>query len=192
MSIEKELIARSESKCELCGAPNDLKVYTVPPATHETMNDCVLLCAVCLEQIEHPEKVDTNHWHCLNESMWNTEPAVQVMAWRMLNRLRGQGWAQDMLDMFYLDEETLAWAKSTGEGNDPDDRKIHKDSNGIELHTGDTVVLTKDLNVKGSSMVAKRGTAVRGISLDPDNHEQIEGKVNGQMIVILTQFVKKG
>lgn len=191
MSIEKELIARSESKCELCGSPNDLKVYTVPPATHETMNDCVLLCAVCNDQIDNPDKVDTNHWHCLNESMWNTEPAVQVMAWRMLNRLRVQGWAQDMLDMFYLDEETLAWAKSTGEGNDPDDRKIHKDSNGIELHTGDTVVLTKDLNVKGSSMIAKRGTAVRGISLVADNHEQIEGRVNGQMIVILTQFVKK-
>jgi protein PhnA len=155
------------------------------------MNDCVLLCAVCKDQIENPDTVDTNHWHCLNESMWNTEPAVQVMAWRMLNRLRLQGWAQDMLDMFYLDEETLAWAKSTGEGNDPDDRKIHKDSNGIELHTGDTVVLTKDLNVKGSSMIAKRGTAVRGISLVADNHEQIEGRVNGQMIVILTQFVKK-
>jgi len=45
--------------------------------------------------------------------------------------------------------------------------------------------------VKGSSMVAKRGTAVRGISLVRDNPEQIEGRVNGQQIVILTKFVKK-
>lgn len=37
----------------------------------------------------------------------------------------------------------------------------------------------------------KRGTAVRGISLVPDNAQHIEGRVEGQRIVILTQFVKK-
>jgi protein PhnA len=52
-------------------------------------------------------------------------------------------------------------------------------------------VLIKDLPVKGSSMVAKRGTAVRSIRLVRDNAEQIEGRVNDQTIVILTQFVKK-
>ena len=55
----------------------------------------------------------------------------------------------------------------------------------------DTVTLIKDLNVKGANFTAKRGTAVRGISLVADNAEQIEGRVNGQKIVILTQFVKK-
>ena len=40
-------------------------------------------------------------------------------------------------------------------------------------------------------MVAKRGTAVRGIRLVPDNPDQIEGRVNGQQIVILCQYVKK-
>ncbi len=34
-------------------------------------------------------------------------------------------------------------------------------------------------------------TAVRNISLVADNHEQIEGRVNGTQIVILTKFVKK-
>ena len=40
-------------------------------------------------------------------------------------------------------------------------------------------------------MIAKRGTAVRRISLDMDNENHIEGRVDGQHIVILTQFVKK-
>ena len=65
------------------------------------------------------------------------------------------------------------------------------DSNGTPLETGDTVVLIKDLNVKGGGLTAKRGTAVRKITLVHDNAEQIEGKVDGQQIVILTQFVKK-
>jgi len=67
----------------------------------------------------------------------------------------------------------------------------HIDSNGAVLSAGDTVTLTKDLNVKGANFTAKRGTAVRGISLVHDNPEQIEGRVNGQKIVILTRFVKK-
>jgi len=68
---------------------------------------------------------------------------------------------------------------------------IHKDVNGNILQAGDTVTLIKDLNVKGSSLTAKRGTAVRRISLVRDNAGQIEGKVEGQHIVILTQYVKK-
>jgi protein PhnA len=53
---------------------------------------------------------------------------------------------------------------------------------------GDSVVLIKDLKVKGSSA---RGTAVRNIRLDHDNAEFIEGKVDGQTIVIITLYVKK-
>jgi protein PhnA len=67
----------------------------------------------------------------------------------------------------------------------------HIDSNGVVLQAGDTVVLVKDLDVKGAGFTAKRGTAVRGISLVADNPEHIEGRVNGQQIVILTKFVKK-
>jgi protein PhnA len=135
--------------------------------------------------------MDANHWRCLNDSMWSTVPAVQVVAWRMLNRLKAEGWPQDLLDMLYLDEELQAWAEATGEGIDPDDVVKHIDSNGVVLQAGDTVVLIKDLNVKGGGFTAKRGTAVRNISLVHDNPEQIEGKVSGQHIVILTQYVKK-
>lgn len=51
--------------------------------------------------------------------------------------------------------------------------------------------MIKDLDVKGTSFTAKRGTLVRNISLDMDNHEHIEGRVNGTRIVILTKYVKK-
>jgi len=191
MSIEKELQERSGSKCELCGATGDLKGYVVEPASGESADDCVLVCKTCLEQIENPDKTDANHWRCLNDSMWSQVGAVQVVAWRMLNRLRVEGWPADLLDMLYLDEDTLAWAKATGEGSDQDDAVKHLDSNGAILSAGDTVVLIKDLNVKGANFTAKRGTAVRGISLVADNPEQIEGRVSGQQIVILTKFVKK-
>ncbi|MBW8331790.1 MAG: alkylphosphonate utilization protein [Prolixibacteraceae bacterium] len=67
----------------------------------------------------------------------------------------------------------------------------HLDSNGVILLGGDTVVLIKDLEVRGAGFTAKRGTPVRGITLVADNPEQIEGKVNGQQLVLLTKFVKK-
>lgn len=191
MSIENELMTRSESKCELCSSSNNLSVYNLPPLGEITVDNSILVCDVCKTQIENNNSYDANHWRCLNESMWSAVAAVQVMAWRMLNRLKSEGWPQDLLDMLYLDDELLNWAKETGDHLDDDEKIIHKDSNGTILHSGDTVVLIKDLNVKGSSMVAKRGVAVRNITLVHDNAEQIEGKVNGQTIVILTKYVKK-
>ena len=191
MSTEKELHARSESKCELCSATDNLSVYEIPPDSDATADQSILVCSTCHEQIDNPEKVDANHWRCLNDSMWSQVPAVQVMAWRMLTRLSNEGWPQDLLDMLYLDDDTLAWAQASGEGVNDEDKVIHKDANGAVLQVGDTVVLIKDLNVKGANFTAKRGTAVRKISLVPDNAKLIEGRVEGQQIVILTEFVKK-
>jgi protein PhnA len=122
--------------------------------------------------------------------MWSQVPAVQVIVWRLLNQLNTEPWAQDLLDMLYLEDDTLAWAK-TGANQDSLPTVDHKDSNGALLNDGDTVTLTKDLNVKGVSFTAKRGTAVRNISLVEDNPEQLEGRVNGTQIVILTKFVKR-
>ena len=192
MAFEKELNARSNSACELCTSTNELRAYEVAPAPNNgRLEDYIFICETCHDQIEHPETADANHWRCLNDSMWSEVPAVQVMAWRMLQRLRAEGWPQDLLDMLYLEEETLNWAKATGEGEDKEDVQIHKDCNGVPLTMGDSVVLIKDLNVKGGGFTAKRGTAVRNISLVHDNHEHIEGRVNDQQIVILTQYVKK-
>lgn len=123
--------------------------------------------------------------------MWSTVPAVQVMAWRMLTNLRGEGWPQDLLDMMYMEDDVKKWGEA-GQNQKPETEGVlHTDSNGVPIEGGDSVVLIKDLPVKGSSMVAKRGTAVRRVSLVHDNAEQIEGKVDGQQIVILTKFVKK-
>ncbi|MCU4177200.1 PhnA domain-containing protein [Carboxylicivirga sp. N1Y90] len=191
MNIEKAIQTRSGSKCELCGSGDELSVYAVPPVEEITADKCVLVCATCKGQIEDHSTVDANHWRCLNDSMWSAEPAVQVMAWRMLNRLRAEGWPQDLLDMLYLDDDTLIWAKADGDGLDDDEVLKYIDSNGAELKAGDNVVLIKDLNVKGAGFTAKRGMAVRNIILSHNDPEHIEGKVNGQHIYILTKYVKK-
>jgi len=191
MTIESALQTRSDSKCELCGVADNLTVYDVPPQSDGSAETCVLICDTCREQIDVPEKVDVHHWRVLCDSMWTQVPAVQVMAWRMLKRLGSEAWAQDLLDMLYLDDATLAWAQAGDVAPDDDEAVRHLDSNGALLQAGDTVTLIKDLNVKGAGFTAKRGTAVRGISLVPDNADQIEGRVNGQQIVILTAFVRK-
>ena len=191
MSIERELSKRSGSKCELCGSTENLKVYQVLPTKKGGLDESIIACTTCIDQIENPDKVDLNHWRCLNDSMWSEHTAVQVVAWRMLSRMRNAGWPQELLDQMYLDEEVLTWAQATGEGEEDENKIIHRDSNGVILETGDSVVLIKDLKVKGSSMVAKQGTAVRNIRLDHENAEYIEGKVDGQTIVIITQYVKK-
>ena len=189
MSIEQALFVRSESKCELCGSDHDLSAFSVEPSGGSE-DQSIVVCDTCNNQINNLEKMDVNHWRCLNDAMWSQVPAVQVMAWRMLTRLSAEGWPQDLLDMLYLDDELLSWAKATGEGSE-DSAVTHVDSNGAVLANGDSVTLTKDLNVKGANFTAKRGTAVRNISLVADNAEHIEGKVEGQRIVILTKYVKK-
>ena len=191
MNIEHELRERSQSNCELCKSQNELNVYAVPPEVPGNADHHIYICGTCQEQITDPEKTDPNHWRCLNDSMWSEVPAVQVMAWRILNRLKAEGWPMDLLEMLFLDEETLQWAKSNGDGAEEEEVIKHVDSNGAILEAGDTVTLIKDLNVKGANFTAKRGTAVRRISLVPDNPEHIDGKVDGQHIVILTKFVKK-
>ncbi len=191
MTIESALLARADSCCELCGAKEALSVYAVPPESDGSEAQSALLCETCQYQIDNPGNEDANHWRCLNDSMWSQHPAVQVLAWRMLTRLRAEGWPQDLLDMLYLEDEVLEWAQATGEGVVEEQGVQHRDSNGAVLEAGDSVTLIKDLNVKGANFTAKRGTPVRNISLVQDNPEQIEGRVEGQRIVILTQFVKK-
>ena len=186
MSIEKELAKRSGSKCELCSSENSLSGYEVTPSDG-SIDKTIIVCNRCRDQIENPENMDANHWHCLNDSMWSSEPAVQVMAYRILKQISSEGWPQDLLDMLYLEDDVKAWAES---GSEDESRTPTKDSNGVILQAGDTVTIIKDLEVKGAGFTAKRGTAVRNIALT-DNHEQIEGRVNGTRIVLLTKFLKK-
>jgi protein PhnA len=65
-----------------------------------------------------------------------------------------------------------------------------KDSNGSLLNEGDNVTIIKDLKVKGSSSVIKRGTVVRKIRLT-DNENEVEGRVDKTVMVLKTEFLKK-
>ena len=192
MSVERVVKKRAQDACELCGhnEPENLAIYKVPktPDFIEEQDTAIYVCITCSSQFNIEDR-DENHWRCLNDSMWAEANAVKVVAWRMLHLLKDEGWPADLLDMMYMDEETTAWAKDGSD--DAVGGIVHKDSNGVTLQVGDSVVLIKDLHVKGSSMIAKRGTAVRNIRLDPDNETYIEGKVGGQTIVIITDYVKK-
>lgn len=192
MSIEQALIERSGNRCELCNSEENLSAYNVPPVTEESADRALLLCGKCHGEIESDQPLDVNHWRCLNDSMWSPIPAVQVMAWRLLTRLIGQAeiWAGDQRDLLYMEPEIQSWAEAGAPRGDDEAGAPTLDSNGTPLENGDTVTLIKDLPVKGAGFTAKRGTAVRGISLT-DNPEQIEGRVNGVRIVLLTQYLKK-
>lgn len=188
---EELLKKRSGNQCELCISTENLSSYDVPPTSSNIAGNAIWICAKCMSQIEKREELDQQHWQCLNTSMWSEVSAVQVVAWRMLNRMRSESWAAESLDMLYLDDETLAWAKATGDHESDGSVNLHRDANGHVLQNGDTVVLTKSLDVKGSTLNAKMGTVVKNIRLVPDNTEQIEGRVEGQLIVILTKFLRK-
>ncbi len=188
MATEQALQKRSNNCCELCSATENLSVYPVPPKSDLSVQQSVYLCDICVAQIEGEQNLDINHWRCLTDSMWNQEPAVQVMAYRMLHKLSSESWAQDALDMIYLEDDVRTWAEqgiAASESNGPT-----RDSNGAELKDGDNVTLIKDLKVKGANFTAKQGTMVRGISLT-DNPEHIEGKVNGTRIVLVAAYLKK-
>ena len=191
MKLDEILLERAGNTCELCKADSSLSLYEVPGNKEKNEDSCIMVCDKCLSQIEKKEELDSDHWQVLSETMWAEVPGVQVVAWRMLNRLRNLSWAADNLDMLYLDEENLKWAKSTFDHEDNGDVQLHKDSNGVVLQTGDTIVLTRSLDVKGSTLNAKMGTVVKNIRLVDENVEQIEGKIEGQTIVILTKYVRK-
>jgi len=190
MDTEQALLSRSENKCGLCSSTTDLAVYEVTGPPGICVEDqSALICDTCQQQIEDTTALDENHWRCLNDSMWSPVPAVQVLAYRQLSALSATDWAPDLLDMLYLEAETLAWAQQGLTGPAYSD-VICKDSNGGTLSAGDTITLIKDLVVKGVNFTAKRGTTVKNISLT-DNPEHIEGKVNGTRIVLLSKFLKK-
>ena len=189
--MEQQLLERSENKCELCEAASVLKLYEVQPQSGNTEDNCVMLCDTCNAQVERKEALDTKHLACLRTSIWSPVPGVQVLTWRLLNRLKNEAWAADSLDSMYMDAETLAWAQAGLEDDSDAVEDVHKDCNGAVLDAGNSVVLIKSLDVKGSQLNAKMGTVVKNIRLVENNTDQIEGKIEGQTIVILTKYVRK-
>ena len=186
MSIEQELMNRANSQCELCGSTNDLSAYIVPNGD-KTANQSILVCGTCSEQLNDDSKIDETHWHCLNDSMWSEIDAVKVVAYQMLHKLKNQ----DLIDMMYLEDDVKAWADAGLPEVEDEDALVYRDSNGVILNVGDTIVINKDLPVKGAGFTAKQGTAVRNISLVPNDPTHIEGRVNGVKIHLKCEFIKK-
>ncbi|MEO8768805.1 MAG: PhnA domain-containing protein [Ferruginibacter sp.] len=192
MKLDELLLKRSDNKCELCASSSTIQLYEVLPQDGRDENNCIMICDRCLAQVDKKAEPDNDHWAAsLPTCMWSEVPGVQVISWRMLNRFRNESWATDILDMIYLDDERLAWAKATGDHENDNTVDLHKDSNGQILQSGDTVVLIKSLDVKGSALNAKMGTVVKNIRIVEENTAQIEGKIEGQVIVILTKYVRK-
>ncbi len=189
---EKALAERSGNCCELCSSALSLATYEIPPASDANAEDSIYACQACIAQLTKQVPLDESHWNCLLTSMWSEHIPVKIVAWRMLQRLRNETWAADALDMLYLDDEQLTWAKATGDHENDSAVEFHVDSNGQRLSEGDTVVLVKTLDVKGTSFSARAGTVVKNIRLVSDNVEQVEGKIENQQIVILTKYIRKG
>ena len=185
MSINQELKKRNQDLCELCNTEIAAIEYTVSPKNNESIENQVAVCETCRKAME-----DNNsgfHWRCIEGSIWSPFASVQALSFRILNQYKEEAWASDLISSVDLDEKTIQWALSAFEVKD-----VHKDAFGNVLETGDNVVLTQALNVKGTNFTASKGTVVKKIKLVHDNAEQIEGKINDQVIVILTKFVKKG
>jgi protein PhnA len=189
LNLENILQERSGGQCELCPSSEKLGVFQSRPKESENESNCAYLCEFCRSQFDKIDDLTPEHWRCLNNSMWSEHPVVQVLAYRMLSFLRNEGWAQDLLEQLYLDEENLAWAKE-GIPEDSGAQKPTLDSNGNKLADGDSVTLIKDLDVKGAGFTAKRGTLVKKISIT-DDPTHIEGRVNGVQIFLKTCFLKK-
>ncbi|MBL7765530.1 MAG: PhnA domain-containing protein [Chitinophagaceae bacterium] len=191
MSFDRELQKRSNGHCELCGSEDDCAAYLIPQSPAAKLEHHIWICKTCQSQYENPASADAIHWRCLNDSIWSEEPGVKVMSWRMLHKLKQLDWVPDLLDIAYLEDDVMEWAKASGDDKNPDAGVKHLDSNGNLLQDGDSVVLIKTLEVKGATFNAKMGTVVRKIRLVEDNPEQIEGRVEGSQIVILTKYVRK-
>lgn len=153
--------------CELCGSDKNVTAYKVEPK-----EEYVNLCEVCKSQIES-NNLDENHFQCLNDSMWSEKSAVKVLTYRLLKALG----RSDLIDMMYLTPEEEAWANTEVE--------IKKDAYGNVLKNGDSVMVIKDLNVKGGSNI-KRGEVFKNIRLG-----DTPGHILAKNIYIKTEFVKK-
>ena len=109
----KDLARRSKSKCELTGASGvPLHTYEIPPVTSDPkLSRCIMICEDAIDQIKQPELIVADQWRNLGELIWSDIPAVQIMAYRILQHLAKQeNWARDMLEEAYIDDEILTEA----------------------------------------------------------------------------------
>ncbi len=184
MSISNQLNERCQGVCELCNTEPAIHEYLLHSKDEDNISNQVALCSTCQTSIN--DKQAAFHWRCLEGSVWSPEESVQALSYRILNYFSDQSWAANIMSSVDLDDRVKELALQGTEI-----LQEHKDAFGNVLQNGDNVVLTQALDVKGTSFTASKGTVVKKIKLVHDNPEQIEGKINEQMIVILTKYVKK-
>ena len=138
--LQESVKNRANNACELCKSEAGLDVFFVPESPDETAQSAVLACDTCIGQITGSDELNATHLRCLNDAVWSPTPAVQVLSYRLLHKLSAEGWAQDLLDMMYLDEDIKQWAEA---GLIEQDATL--DCNGTPLHAGDNVHLTLSL-----------------------------------------------
>jgi len=183
--LSESLKERNQGVCELCNINESFIAFTVSPKNDKSIQHQVAICTDCSESI--PNVINKEwYWRCLEGSIWSQTESVQALSYRLLNQLSELEWAKNTLNSVDLEDSVKEWALNETEKKQP-----HTDAFGHELENGDNVVLTQALDVKGTNFTASKGTVVKRIRLVEDNPEQIEGKINEQMIVILTKFVKK-
>ena len=68
--------------------------------------------------------------------------------------------------------------------------RIVKDANGNVLQSGDTVVLIKDLKVKGSSTTLKQGSKIKGIRIVDGDHE-VDCKTDAGPMLLKARYLRK-
>lgn len=78
-----------------------------------------------------------------------------------------------------------------GAESQSEDENVVKDANGNILNDGDSVMVVKDLKVKGASSALKAGTKVKNIRLVDGDHN-IDCKIDGfGAMALKSEFVKK-
>ncbi len=82
------------------------------------------------------------------------------------------------------------WPMAPAAGADDAVRAAVKDGNGNVLADGDSVVLIKDLKVKGSSTTLKQGTKVKSIRLVDGDHE-VDCKMDGGSFMLKACYLRK-
>lgn len=94
-------------------------------------------------------------------------------------------------DLYACPECSHQWNPNESEGSGESENQI-KDANGNVLQNGDTVIVVKDLPVKGAPKPVKSGTKVKNIRLTDGDHN-IDCKIDGfGSMALKSEFVRKG
>lgn len=94
-------------------------------------------------------------------------------------------------DDYVYDEATGEWRPASELAAEAASRNAVRDASGNVLAGGDSVVLIKDLKVKGAGQILKQGTVIRSIRLT-DNPEEIDCRHDAiKGLVLRTEFVRK-